>query len=43
MTSETLDFHVSKNLNISKTNDFMKKLKTPLKLVSKCCSVAFKI
>ena len=43
MTSETPNLHVSKNLNISKTKQDIEKLKTPLKLVWKCCSVAFKI
>ena len=43
MTSETLKLHVSKNFNISKTKQDIKKLKTPLRLVWKCCSVAFKI
>ena len=43
MTSETPNLHVSKNLNISKTKQDIEKLKTPLRLVWKCCSVAFKI
>ena len=43
MTSETPNLHVSKNLNISKTKQDIEKLKTPLRLVSKCCSDVFKI
>ena len=43
MTSETPNLHVSKNLNISKTKQDIEKLKTPLRLVWKCCSVVFKI
>ena len=43
MTSETPDLHVSKNLNISKTKQDIEKMKTPLRLVWKCCSVVFKI
>ena len=46
MTSETPrlpSLHVSKNLNISKTKQDVEKLKTPLRLVWKCCSVVFKI
>ena len=43
MTSETPNLHVSKNLNISKTKQDIEKLKTLLRLVSKCCSDAFKI
>ena len=43
MTSETPNLHVSKNLNISKTEQNIEKLKTPLRLVSKCCSVVFKL
>ena len=43
MTSETPNLHVSKNLNISKTKQDTEKLKTPLRLVWKCCSDAFKI
>ena len=43
MTSETPHLHVSKNLNISKTKEDIEKLKTPLRLVWKCCSVVFKI
>ena len=43
MTSETPNLHVSKNLNISKTKQDIEKLKTPLGLVWKCCSVVFKI
>ena len=43
MTSETPNLHVSKNLNISKTKQGIEKLKTPLRLVWKCCSVVFKI
>ena len=43
MTSETPNLHVSKNLNISTTKQDIEKLKTPLRLVWKCCSVVFKI
>ena len=43
MTSETPNLHVSKNLNISKTKKNIEKLKTPLRLVWKCCSDAFQI
>ena len=43
MTSETPNLHVSKNLNISKMKQDIEKLKTPLRLVWKCCSVVFKI
>ena len=43
MTSETPNLHVSKNLNISKTKQDIEKLKTPLRLVWKCCSDAFNI
>ena len=43
MTSETPNLHVPKNLNISKTKQDIEKLKTPLRLVWKCCSVVFKI
>ena len=43
MTSETPNLHVSKNLNISRTKQDIEKLKTPLRLVLKCCSVVFKI
>ena len=43
MTSETPNLHVSKNLNISKTKQDIEKLKTPLRLVWKCCSIVFKI
>ena len=43
MTSETPNLHVSKKLNISKTKQDIEKLKTPLRLVWKCCSVVFKI
>ena len=45
MTSETPNLHVSKNLNISKAKQDIEKLKTPLRHVWKCCSVAivFKI
>ena len=39
MTSETSNLHVSKNLNISRTKQDIEKLKTPLRLVWKCCSV----
>ena len=42
MTSETPNLHVVKNLNISKTEKDIEKLKTPLKLVWKC-SDAFQI
>ena len=38
MTSETPNLHVSKNLNISKTKQDIEKLKTPIRLVWKCCS-----
>ena len=43
MTSETPNLHVSKNLDISKTKQDIEKLKTPLRIVWKCCSDAFKI
>ena len=43
MTSETPNLHVSKNLNISKAKQDIEKLITPLRLVCKCCSDAFKI
>ena len=43
MTSETPNLHVLKNLNISKTEKDIEKLKTPLRLVWKCCSDAFQI
>ena len=43
MTSETPNLHVLKNLNISKTKQDIEKLKTPLRLAWKCCSVVFKI
>ena len=43
MTSETPNLPVSKNLNISKTKQDIEQLKTPLRLVWKCCSVVFKI
>ena len=43
MTSETPNLHVSKNLNISKTKQDFEKLKAPLRLAWKCCSVVFKI
>ena len=43
MTSETPNLHVVKNLNISKTEKDIEKLKTPLRLVWKCCSDAFQI
>ena len=43
MTSETPNLHVSENLNISKPKQDIEKLKTPLRLVWKCCSVVFKI
>ena len=41
MTLETPNLHVSKNLNIFKTKQDIAKLKTPLRLVEKCCSTAF--
>ena len=43
MTSETPNLHVSKNLNISKTKQDIEKLKSPLRLVWKCCSIVLKI
>ena len=43
MTSESPNLHVSKKLNISRTEQDIEKLKTPLRLVWKCCSVVFKI
>ena len=43
MTSETSNLHVLKNLNISNTKKDIKKLKTPSRLVWKCCSDAFQI
>ena len=43
MTSETPNLHVLKNLNISKTAKDIEKMKTPLRLVWKCCSDAFQI
>ena len=43
MTSETHNLHVSKNLTISKTKQDIEKLKTPLRLVWKCCFVALEI
>ena len=43
MTSETPNLHVLKNLNISKTEKDIEKLKTPLRLVCKCCSDAFQM
>ena len=43
MTSETPNLHVLKNLNISKTKQDIEKLKTPLRLAWKCCSVVLKI
>ena len=43
MTSATPNLHVLKNLNISKTEKDIEKLKTPLRLVWKCCSDAFQI
>ena len=43
MTSKTPNLHVLKNLNISKTEKDIEKLKTPLRLVWKCCSDAFQI
>ena len=43
MTSETPNLHVSKNIDISKTKQDIEKLKTPSRLVWKCCSVAFEI
>ena len=41
--SETPNLHVLKNLNISKTEKDIEKLKTPLRLIWKCCSDAFQI
>ena len=43
MTPETLNLHVSKNLNISKTKQDIEKLKTPLRFIWKYCSDASKI
>ena len=43
MTSETPNLHVVTNLNISKTEKDIEKLKTPLRLVWKWCSDAFQI
>ena len=43
MTSETPNLHVSKNLNISRMEQDIEKLKTPLRFVWKCCSLVFKI
>ena len=43
MTSETPNLHVVKNLNISKTEKDIEKLKTPSRLVWKCCSDASQI
>ena len=43
MTSERPNLHVSKNQNISKTKQDIKKLKTPLRFIWKCCSDALKI
>ena len=43
MTSETPNLHVSKKINISKTKQDIEKLKTPLRLEEKSCSVVFKI
>ena len=43
MTSETPNLHVLQNLNISKPEKDIEKLKTPLRLVWKCCSDAFQI
>ena len=43
MTSEKPNLHVLKNINISETKQDIEKLKTPLRLVWKCCSVVFKI
>ena len=43
MTSETPNLYVSKNLNIFKTKQDIEKLKTPLRLVWKCCSVVLKL
>ena len=40
---ERPNLHVSKNLNISKRKQDIEKLKTPLRLEWKCCSVVFKI
>ena len=42
MMSETPNLHVSENLNISKTKQDIEKLKTPLRLAWKCCSLVFK-
>ena len=41
-TSKTSNLHVVKNLDISKTKQDIKRLKTPLRLVRKCCSDALK-
>ena len=43
MTSETLNLHVSNNLNIPKTERDIEKLKSQFRPVGKCRSVAFKI
>ena len=43
MTSKTSNLHVSKNLNISKTKQDIKKLTTPSRLVWKCCPDALQI
>ena len=43
MTSKTPNLHVLKNLNISKTKKYIEKLKTPLRLVWKCCYDGFQI
>ena len=41
--SETPNLHVLKNVNISRTKQDIEKPKTPLRLVWKGCSDAFKI
>ena len=41
--SETPNLHISKIQNISKTKQDIKKRKTPLRFVWKCCSDALKI
>ena len=43
MTTEIPNLHSSKNLDISKMKQDIKKLKTPFRPICKCCSVAFKI
>ena len=42
MTSRDTEFACFKNLNISETKQDIEKLKAPLSLVRKCCSVAIK-